>query len=183
MLFSNCACEVHIHNFTHNQRCNNIHDTGDMKSGACTTRICCHGPISSRKTLPKVLTHLHEGGFGAYFVASRACNRNGLCITEPVTLQDLNKPLPYNLCIKADHLATLEHNMYIHYGFREGSLCSVQDPESERHVKKTNFTTSFDVPDATQKRKCTGANKNSQASSNFKKNTGFRTPLWWLYMV
>ena len=32
-----------------------------------------------------MLSSLHEGGFGAYVAASRACTREGLCITETVT--------------------------------------------------------------------------------------------------
>jgi len=55
------------------------------------------GQSAQGKTLPCALANLHEGGFSAYVAASRAWNRNGLCITEPVTLQDLNKPIPHTL--------------------------------------------------------------------------------------
>jgi len=115
------------------------------------------GQSAQGKTLPNVLTRLHEGGFGAYVAASRARNQKGLCITEPVCLQDLNKPLPYNLRFEANRLQALEHNTYIHYGFHEGTLCLVPDPESEKQMKKTSFVTSFDTPDATRKRKRTTA--------------------------
>ncbi|KAH7921155.1 hypothetical protein BV22DRAFT_1019909, partial [Leucogyrophana mollusca] len=51
------------------------------------------GHSAQGKTLPKVLVNLHEGGFGAYVAASRARSRDGLCITETITLDQLNKPL------------------------------------------------------------------------------------------
>ncbi|KAG2741943.1 hypothetical protein P692DRAFT_201665656, partial [Suillus brevipes Sb2] len=51
------------------------------------------GHSAQGKTLPKVIVNLHEGGFGAYVAASRARTREGLCIMQPVTLDNLNKPL------------------------------------------------------------------------------------------
>jgi hypothetical protein len=111
------------------------------------------GQSAQGKTLPNVLACLHEGGFGAYVAASRACNREGLCITEPVTLQDLNKPLPHSLCAEVNRLNMIEHNTYIRHGFHEGTPLSVQDPESEKHIKNASFVTLFDIPDSTRKRK------------------------------
>ena len=55
------------------------------------------GHSAEGKTLPDVLVNLHEGGFGAYVAALQPTSRYGLCITRPVTLQMLNKPLPYDL--------------------------------------------------------------------------------------
>ena len=127
------------------------------------------GQSAQGKTLPKVLAPLHAGGFGAYVAASRARNRKGLCITEPVTLQDLNKPLPFNLCVEANRLDALEHNTYIRYGFREGTPRSVQDPESEMHIKNTSFVTSFEVPVSTRKRKFTGAEESVNVTKNRKR--------------
>ena len=49
----------------------------------------------------KVLAWLHEGGFAAYISASWPNSRFGLAIIQPVTLSDLNKPLPYDLIQEA----------------------------------------------------------------------------------
>ena len=51
------------------------------------------GHSAQGKTLQKVLINLKEGGFSAYVGGSRATSREGLCITEPISLQDLNKLL------------------------------------------------------------------------------------------
>ena len=75
------------------------------------------GHSAEGKTLPTVLTNLREGGFGAYVATSRARSRHGLYITEPIQLQDLEKPLPYNLLQESKRLAILEHNTYVQYGF------------------------------------------------------------------
>ena len=127
------------------------------------------GQSAQGKTLPNVLAHLHEGCFGAYVAASRARNWKGLCITEPVTLQDLNKPLPYNLCLEADRLRALEHNTYIRYGFSESMPCLVSDPESKRHIKNPNFVTCFDVPESTQKRKRSAAQESVNVTKTHKR--------------
>jgi len=74
------------------------------------------GQSAQGKMLPSVLVNLHEGGFGAYVAASRARRREGLCITEEVNLDQLNRPIPYNL-----H-RVLEHNTYIHHEFGNGPL-------------------------------------------------------------
>jgi hypothetical protein len=89
------------------------------------------GQSAQGKTLPSVVTSLHEGGFAAYVAASRARTRQGLCILEPVRLSDLNKPLLYDLLVEIRCLEALEHNMYIHYDYKTGSLVPVPDPESE----------------------------------------------------
>ena len=83
------------------------------------------GQSAQGKTLPCVLANLHEGGFGAYVTVSRAQNQYGLCITEPVTLQDLNKPVPHTFLFEEKRLCVLEHNTYIKYGFAEGNLVTV----------------------------------------------------------
>ncbi|KIK31921.1 hypothetical protein CY34DRAFT_102502, partial [Suillus luteus UH-Slu-Lm8-n1] len=68
------------------------------------------GHSAQGKTLPKVIINLHEGGFGAYVAASRARTREGLCIMQPVTLDNLNKPLPYDLLLEMRRFEALEHN-------------------------------------------------------------------------
>ena len=87
--------------------------------------------LAQGKTLPKVLVNLSEGGFGTYVAASCAQTRAGLCLTEPVTLQQLNKPIPADLYAEAQRLKILEHNTYIRHGLRSGSLKAVPDPEAE----------------------------------------------------
>ena len=59
------------------------------------------GQSAQGKTLPSVLANLHEGGFGAYVAASRARQQEGLCITEEVTLNQLNQLVPNSLLREA----------------------------------------------------------------------------------
>ena len=81
------------------------------------------GHSAKGKTLLSVLTDLKEGGFAAYVTASRPRSRQGLFLTEAVTLDDLNnKHLPYSLLQECKRLNALEHNTYIHYGFQDGAL-------------------------------------------------------------
>ena len=102
------------------------------------------GHSAQGKTLPSVLTDLKEGGFAAYVAASRPRSRQGLFLTEAVTLDDLNKKhLPYNLLQECKRLNALEHNTYIHYGFQDGALHQVPDPESERHITRTSLIANF----------------------------------------
>ncbi|KAL1686737.1 hypothetical protein GGG16DRAFT_63693, partial [Schizophyllum commune] len=68
------------------------------------------GQSAQGKTLPSVLVNLAEGGFSAYVAASRARSLNNLYLTEPVTLQQLNKPLPRELTSEIARLQALEHN-------------------------------------------------------------------------
>ena len=110
------------------------------------------GQSAQGKTLPCILANLHEGGFGAYVAASRACSREGLCITEPVTLQQLNKPVPHSLLLETRRLAALEHNTYIQYGFSEGIFQTVPDPEGETGDRKAIPVASFEIPSPKPKR-------------------------------
>ncbi|KAG1791565.1 uncharacterized protein HD556DRAFT_1240499, partial [Suillus plorans] len=66
------------------------------------------GHSAQGKTLPSVIVDLHEGGFGAYVAASRARSREGLCITQAVTIDQLNRPLPYDLLQEMKRLGDLE---------------------------------------------------------------------------
>ena len=89
------------------------------------------GHSAQGKTLPKVLVNLAEGGFAAYVAASRATTRQGLCITETVTIQQLNKPLPHDLLQEVHRLEAIKHNTMVIHGFKKGTLISVPDVESE----------------------------------------------------
>ena len=107
--------------------------------------IAVMGHSAEGKTLPSVLTDLREGGFAAYVAASRARSRQGLFLTEPVNLNDLNnKPLPYSLLQECKRLNALKHNTYIQYHFRSGQLEQIPDPESERHLTRSSLVLNFD---------------------------------------
>ena len=84
-----------------------------------------------KKTLQKVLINLKEGGFSAYVGGSRATSREGLCITEPISLQDLNKPLPYALLFEARKFNVIEWNTEIIHKIRTGPLKPIPDAEAD----------------------------------------------------
>jgi len=92
------------------------------------------GHSAEGKTLPNVLADLHEGGFAAYVVASRPTSREGLCLSRPVSLEMLNRPLPYDLHIELQRLKIMEHNTLIRYGFEEGIEQPVFHPETESQL-------------------------------------------------
>lgn len=71
------------------------------------------GHSAQGKSLPKTMSSLHEGGFAAYIAASRAFSREGLCITHPVQLNDLNKSLPEDLFFEHQRLKCLQHNICV----------------------------------------------------------------------
>ena len=103
------------------------------------------GHSAQGKTLPTVLTNLNEGGFAAYVAASHARSRHGLYITKPINLEDLNKPLPYNLLQETDRLQDLEHNTYVCYGFSHASYQNIRNPVSKRHIIQPSLTAKFDA--------------------------------------
>lgn len=90
------------------------------------------GHAAQGQTLPIVLAWLHTGGFAAYVSASRATSRHGLTIIEPVTLSDLNKPLPYDLICENRRHEVMEHNTLVRFNFKAGDLQQVPDPEEEK---------------------------------------------------
>lgn len=101
------------------------------------------GHSAQGKTLPKVLTLLNEGGFAAYVAASRATSRDGICLINFVTLSDLKKPLPSDLAFETKRLETLAHNTAVKYGYQQGPLMNVFDPETETPERLASKT--FDV--------------------------------------
>jgi hypothetical protein len=98
------------------------------------------GHAAQGKTLPQVLVDLGEGGFSAYVSASRACTREGLFITNTISLEDLNKPVNSDLRQECRRLERLEHNTKIRYGFKSGKLMVPLDPESEIDVSPSGST-------------------------------------------
>ena len=91
------------------------------------------------QTINKVLADLWIGGFSTYVQASQVTKRESICLAEPITLSDPNKPLPTtlkkeNLCISA-----LERNSLICYGFENGTIINVHDIENEQGIKSYDF--------------------------------------------
>ena len=98
------------------------------------------GHSAEGKTLPKVVAGLHKGGFGAYVAASRAKCRHHLRITHPVTVHDLNKPLPFQLVQDNDRLEAIQHNTMVKHSFISGAHKSIPDPESEMKIRDQTFS-------------------------------------------
>jgi hypothetical protein len=73
---------------------------------------------------------LNFGGAKAYVIASRARDRHGLALLQPVTLEGLNEPPPLNLCVEHHRQKALEHNTLIRLGYLGGDCIRVPDPES-----------------------------------------------------
>jgi hypothetical protein len=112
------------------------------------------GHSAQGKTLPNVLVNLHEGGFAAYVAASRPTSRKGLCITKPVTLEMLNKPLPYDLLIEDQRFQIMEANTLVGHGFKKGTIKDVFDPEAETDMSPTTIHSTFEfLPTKTNTKK------------------------------
>ena len=92
------------------------------------------GHAAQGKTLPQVLVDLSEGGFSAYVSASRARTREGLFITNTISLADLNKPVNSDLRQECRRLEQLEHNTKVRHGFISGRFLAPLDPASEIEV-------------------------------------------------
>jgi hypothetical protein len=86
------------------------------------------------KTLPDVIVNLHEGRFAGYVAASQARTHHGLCLTQPVSLQQLNKCIPLDLLLEVSQFDALEHNTLVSYGYHEGPHVCVPDGENENGV-------------------------------------------------
>ncbi len=96
-------------------------------------QICLEGGFSitghgsQGRTINPVLCDLHEGGFAAYVMASRASAKQNLCISEKVNIDQLNKPLPQNLKRELTYLSTLENNTLVSNGFVDGVILQLPD--------------------------------------------------------
>lgn len=122
------------------------------------------GHSAQGKTLPKVLAFLDEGGFSAYVAASRATSRNGLCLVRPVTLGDLNKPLPSDLFFEMNRLHILEHNTSVQHGYSDGPLKPVPDHEAETTTTCSELSLKIEYSDL----RCSNAGSNIPKSSKRK---------------
>ena len=129
------------------------------------------GHSAQGKTLPKIVTGMHKGGFSAYVAASRAQAWKGLRITHAVTLQDLNKPLPHTLITESQQLDAIEHNSLILHSFKPGSLKSIPDPESEYTVKTKTFSAKSHTSLNQKKTICKDTNKSKKTKTE-----------WWSYI-
>jgi hypothetical protein len=108
------------------------------------------------KTLPRVLVNLHEGGFAAYVAASRARSREGLCLTRPVSIDELNRRIPIDLAFENRRFHALEHNTLVRLGLRSGGPIVVPDAEGENHIAQLPMSIAFhgeEVVHTTKKRR------------------------------
>ncbi len=87
--------------------------------------ITGHG--SQGRTINPVLCDLHEGGFAAYVMASRCSEKKSLCISQTVSIDQLNKPLPENLKKELNYLSVLENNTLVSNGFIDGVMMQLPD--------------------------------------------------------
>lgn len=72
---------------------------------------------------------LNFGGAKAYVIASRARDRGGLALLQPVTLEMLNAPPPKDLRVEHNRQKALEHNTLVRLGYTEEKSVKVPDPE------------------------------------------------------
>jgi ATP-dependent exoDNAse (exonuclease V) alpha subunit len=128
------------------------------------------GQSAQGKTLPKVLVNLHEGGFAAYVGVSRAQTREGLCISKPVTLEMLNKPVPHDLYAENKRFEAIEHNTLIKFGYLQGVPVPVPDPETEKNLKHGTLRPKFITDEITDEIK--NLNGNSKKRKANKQNDG-----------
>ena len=123
------------------------------------------GQSAQGKTLPQVIVNLHEGSFGAYVAASRARTREGICITQQVTLNNLNKCLPYDLFQEVRRFDAIEHNTYVHHGTLDGPLIEVPNIKSERSLSLGHKLTFQEQP-AKNKRKLKTINDSNDPNND-----------------
>lgn len=82
------------------------------------------------QTMNAIGSDLNFGGAKAYVIASRARDRGGLALLQPVTLESLNEPPPRDLRIEHHRQKALEHNTLVRLGHLSDDYIKVPDPES-----------------------------------------------------
>jgi len=87
------------------------------------------GQGAQGKTMTSVIGTISKDGFYNYVLASRPRCRQDLALTEDVSLQDLNRPLPVNLQFELERLRVLAHNTQVSLG---QSISTLSVPEHER---------------------------------------------------
>jgi len=76
---------------------------------------------------------------------SQVTKREGICITETITLSDLDKPLPTTLKKENLHISALERNTLIRYGFETGKYINVPDIENKQGIKSYNVKAHIEI--------------------------------------
>jgi len=105
------------------------------------------GHAAQGKTLPQVLVDLREGGFAAYVSASRARTREGLFLTETVSLDKLNRPVNNDLRHECRRLERLEHNTKVRHGIVAGPILPALDPETETSISDAGMAVPLSTAD------------------------------------
>lgn len=90
-----------------------------------------------------VIADLHDGSFASYVAASRPTSRSGLAILRQVSLENLNKPLPFELLCEDERHKLMAENTVITHGFMIGVLRSIPDVELEKNVSQLNLPSPF----------------------------------------
>ncbi|KAG2365166.1 hypothetical protein BDR07DRAFT_1278000 [Suillus spraguei] len=103
------------------------------------------GHSAGGKTLPQVLINLHEGGFAAYVAASHAQTCKGLCITQPVTVDFLNKQIPSDLLVEVWCFEAIEHNTLVKCRLYQGPFVLVPDAEGEKTLTQALISVQFNT--------------------------------------
>jgi hypothetical protein len=109
------------------------------------------GHVSQGKTLMHVLVNMHEGGFAAYVAASHAHTCQGLCLTECVSLTQLNKCVSNDLFAESKCFEALEHNSLVNHGFLKGELMNVPDAEGELRLTRCSISVRYSDPSSKDK--------------------------------
>jgi hypothetical protein len=82
------------------------------------------------KTMSAIGSDLNFGGAKAYVIASRARDRGGLALVQPVTLEMLNSAPPRDLRVEHGRQKALEHNTLVRLGYSDEDYIRVPDPEA-----------------------------------------------------
>lgn len=112
------------------------------------------GQSAQGQTLPVVLCDLNEGSWSSYVAASRAKSREGLFLTEPVSLETLNShPIPFSLVCETVRFDVFEQNARITWGFATGNKQILPDLEANEFQAFSQEKYHYCYPLNTTKRK------------------------------
>ena len=99
------------------------------------------------KTLPQILCNLKEGGFAAYVSASRARTREGLFITDEVSLKNLNTTISSHLLRETARLDALKYNTLVKFGYSTENICHIPFTDDESSHTDLDITIHYDDPE------------------------------------
>ncbi|KAG1777391.1 hypothetical protein EV702DRAFT_1197368 [Suillus placidus] len=82
-------------------------------------------------------------------------SRASLCITQTVSLDQLNKPLPADLLHEVRRFDAIEVNTYVRRGLRDGELVPVPDAESDMAIAPVSYMANFlqDPPESAKRQR------------------------------